>query len=181
MFTPKTGHTATKGNNTPSVFKPKNGKDLFIQPKLKVGQPGDKYEVEADQVADQVVNKQENGVQPNVSATPVSVQTMTEEDTIQEKSIAERIQPMANLSDAPLQRMEEDAIQMMEDEEVQTMPSEQEDVQLMEDEEVQTMPSEDEDVQLMEDEEAQMMFESDEPVQTMASDDDEVQMTTVGR
>ncbi len=144
MFASKTANTSTKGN-TPSVFKPKNGSDMFIQPKLKVGQPGDKYEVEADHTADQVVNKQQNSVEPNTSSTPVSVQTMTEDENIQEKPIAERIQPLTHLSDAPVQRME--------DEEVQTMSSE-EDVQLMEDEEVQTMSSE-EDVQMMEDEEVQ--------------------------
>ncbi len=154
MFTPKTANTATKGNNTPSVFKPKNGSDLFIQPKLKVGQPGDKYEVEADHAADQVVNKQQNGAQPDVSATPVSVQTMTEDENIQEKPIAQRIQPLTNLSDAtsvqraeeeePLQFQEEEDVQLQEDEEVQTMT--EEDVQMQEEEEVQTQ-SEDEEVQ----------------------------------
>ncbi len=144
MFTPKTANTATKGNNTPSIFKPKNGSDLFIQPKLKVGQPSDKYEVEADHVADQVVNKQQNGVQSNVSSAPVSVQTMTEDENIQEKPIAERIQPLTYLSDAPIQRMEEEPVQLQEEE----------DVQLQEDEEVQAQ-SEDEDVQLQEDEEVQ--------------------------
>ncbi|UZO81756.1 DUF4157 domain-containing protein [Aquimarina sp. ERC-38] len=160
MFTPKTAHTVTKGNNTPSVFKPKNRSDLFIQPKLKVGQSGDKYEVEADQVADQVVHEHQNGAQSTISPTPVSVQTMIEEETIQEKPIAERIQPLTNLSDASsVQRMEEE-VQTMPEEEVQMqeeevqMQDEEDEVQMQEDEEVQTQ-SEDEDVQLQEDEEVQ--------------------------
>ncbi len=163
MFTPKTANTATKGNTTPSVFKPKSGSDLFVQPKLKVGQPGDKYETEADHVADQVVNKQQHGTQSNISSSPIAVQTKTEDETIQEKPIAERIQPISNLSDAaPVQRMEEEEpvqkqedeeVQKQEDEEVQAM-SEDEEVQKQEDEEVQTM-SEDEEVQKQEDEELQ--------------------------
>ncbi|MBQ0734507.1 eCIS core domain-containing protein [Aquimarina celericrescens] len=167
MFTPKTANTATKGNNTPSVFKPKNRSDLFIQPKLKVGLPGDKYEVEADHVADQVVNKQQNGTHSNISSSPISVQTMTEDENIQEKPIAERIQPLTHLSDAPIQRMEEEEpvqmqeeedVQLQEEEEVQTMA--EGDVQLQE-EEVQTQ-SEEEDVQLQEDEEVQTQSEDEE-------------------
>ncbi len=153
MFSPKTSNTATKGNNTPSAFKPKSGSDMFIQPKVKVGQPGDKYEVEADHVADQVVNKQQKGAQPGITPTPVSVQTMTEEDTIQEKPIAERIQPLTSLSDSPsVQRMEEEPMQLQEDE----------DVQQMAEEEVQTMPAE-EDIQTM---------SAEEDVQTMAEDEE---------
>ena len=39
-----------KGSNTPFIG-PK------IQPKLTIGTPGDAYEVEADQMADTIVNK----------------------------------------------------------------------------------------------------------------------------
>ncbi|SHJ38608.1 eCIS core domain-containing protein [Aquimarina spongiae] len=162
MFSPKTAHTA-KDNNTPSVFKPKNGSDLFVQPKVKVGQPGDKYEVEADQVADQVVNKQQQGAASNITATPASVQTMSEDEQIQEKPIAERIQPLTHLSGtSPLQRMEEEEpVQLQEKEEVQMMS--EEDVQMQEEEEVQMMSEED--VQMQEEEEVQMMSEEDVQLQ----------------
>ncbi|MEM9896026.1 MAG: DUF4157 domain-containing protein, partial [Bacteroidota bacterium] len=161
MFSPKTAHTA-KGNNTPSVFKPKNGSDLFVQPKVKVGQPGDKYEVEADQVADQVVNKQQQGAASTIKATPASVQTMSEDEQIQEKPIAERIQPVTHLSGiSPLQRMEEEEPVQLQEEEVQTMP--EEDIQMQEDEEVQMMSEED--VQMQEEEEVQMQEEEDVQLQ----------------
>ena len=172
MFSPKTAHTAKDNNNTPSVFKPKNGSDLFVQPKVKVGQPGDKYEVEADQVADQVVNKQQPGAASTITATPASVQTMSEDEQIQEKPIAERIQPLTHLSGtSPLQRMEEEeSVQLQEEEEVQTMP--EEDVQMQEEEDVQMM-SEEEDIQLQEDEDVQMQEE--EEVQMMAEEDVQLQ------
>ncbi|MBQ0734505.1 hypothetical protein [Aquimarina celericrescens] len=38
MFASKTTKTASKGNNIPSVFKPKDGSDLFIQPKQEASQ-----------------------------------------------------------------------------------------------------------------------------------------------
>ncbi len=41
-----------------------NRNEPFIQPSLKVGQPGDKYEVEADQMADQIVQQ---GTVQNIS------------------------------------------------------------------------------------------------------------------
>ena len=171
MFSPKTAHTA-KDNNTPSVFKPKNGSDLFVQPKVKVGQPGDKYEVEADQVADQVVNKQQPGAASTITTTPASVQTMSEDERIQEKPIAERIQPLTHLSGtSPLQRMEEEeSVQLQEEEEVQTMP--EEDVQMQEEEEVQMM-SEEEDIQMQEEGE-EVQLQEDEDVQ-MQEEEDEVQ------
>ncbi|MHA7059785.1 hypothetical protein ACWGOQ_0021335 [Aquimarina sp. M1] len=37
------------------LFQPKKSNENFIQPKLKIGEPGDKYEVEADDIADKVV------------------------------------------------------------------------------------------------------------------------------
>ena len=46
----------------------------MIQAKLKIGQPGDKYEQEADHVADQVVNTPESsaGQKPDISQAPGS-------------------------------------------------------------------------------------------------------------
>ena len=53
-------------NKQPFFSKTKNKKvqakkeDSFFQPKLTIGQPGDKYEQEADTMADAVVNKSDN-------------------------------------------------------------------------------------------------------------------------
>ena len=44
----------TKKNSTFSAIQAANN-NLFFQPKLNVGKPGDKYEVEADKAADKVV------------------------------------------------------------------------------------------------------------------------------
>ncbi len=46
--------SAQKSNTHSSAA---NRNEPFIQPSLKVGQPGDKYEVEADQMADQIVQQ----------------------------------------------------------------------------------------------------------------------------
>jgi len=57
----------------------------FIQPKLKVGQVGDKYEVEADRVADKVVN--------NPAKKPKSLIQKMEapEEEVQQKPLASSI------------------------------------------------------------------------------------------
>ena len=76
-----------------------NQPDSFFQAKLKVGQPGDQYEQEADAMADKVV--QEKTQEENV-------QSQTEED-IQTKSIAEVLTPLVqkSTSNPDLQTTEE--------------------------------------------------------------------------
>ena len=59
---------------------------IGIQAKLKVGQPGDIYEQEADRVAEQVMRTAEPGVQR---------QAEEEEELVQTKSIAEQNTPLA--------------------------------------------------------------------------------------
>ena len=46
----------------------------LIQPKLKIGQPNDKYEQEADRVAEQVVAMSPN---TNITSTPPRIQRLT--------------------------------------------------------------------------------------------------------
>ena len=105
-----------------SFFKPK------VQPKLAMGTPGDKYEVEADKAADQIVA---NGNQstPLFPATP-AVQKQSEEAIQQQPvvdSISSGIQLKANKLATPptniqtmfaedLQRKEEENIQEKEEE-----------------------------------------------------------------
>ena len=92
-------------NATPSRPSPSNGQKggTFIQPKLNIGKPGDKYEVEADRMADMVVAKGNDQTSPFFA--PVStvqkqneedVQTQ-QEDTLQEKPLAETITPVIQL------------------------------------------------------------------------------------
>jgi len=55
-----------------------------LQAKLKIGQPGDKYEQEADRVADAVMRMPEPGVQRQVEPEE-------EEETLQSKPLANQI------------------------------------------------------------------------------------------
>lgn len=173
MFTPaaKNNTNAKPSNSNP--FKKAKGESAFIQAKLNVGKPGDKYEVEADTVVDKVVSKQQGGTLGGDSAffSPTATPTIQkQEDTeVQEKSIAQNITPTVQLApvEEKVQKMEEENVQAKEDEEVQS--KEEENVQSKEDEEVQS--KEEESVQSKEDEEIQSKEE--ENVQT--KEDEEVQ------
>ena len=67
-----------------------------LQAKLKIGQPGDKYEQEADRVADAVMRMPEPGVQRQVKPQE------EEEETLQSKPLANQITPLVQV-----QRQEE--------------------------------------------------------------------------
>jgi hypothetical protein len=92
MFAAKNTTTAP----SPSSITNK-GTNSFIQPKLSIGKSDDKYEVEADHVADQVVAKSNEPTTPFFPATP-SIQKQSEEETIQEKSLVDSITPVVQLN-----------------------------------------------------------------------------------
>lgn len=109
-----------------------------IQPKLTIGQPGDKYEREADAVAETVVNR---GKAPTTTQGPAGVQrlpiTPVGSGRLQRLATPDE-EKMPSTND---QRMEEDKaiqekpdLQRMEapEEELQTKPEEEEPVQMME-------------------------------------------------
>lgn len=129
-----------------SFFKPK------VQAKLAMGTPGDKYEIEADHMADQVVNK---------TGTGDAVQKMEGEEEIQQKPLAATVTPLiqkmgASEEEAHVQKMEEEeSVQAMEEEESVQKMEEEEAVQAMEEEEPVQKMEEDEAVQAMEEEEVQ--------------------------
>jgi len=75
-----------------------------LQAKLKIGQPGDRYEQEADRVAEQVMQMPE----PRVQRQPIEEE---EEEQIQTKQVTEQITPL-------VQRQVEEE----EEEQVQTKP-----------------------------------------------------------
>ena len=126
-----------------------------VQTKIEVGSANDKYEVEADRMADSVVNKQ--------AATPNKFTSTTAD--VQQKPLAEQITPLVQKSSAEeepqakLQRMEEEEaaqakLQRMEEEEPQAK------LQRMEEEEPQAK------LQRMEEEEPQaklQRMEEEEP------------------
>ncbi|WP_167619858.1 eCIS core domain-containing protein [Maribellus sediminis] len=90
------------GNRSAKEFKPSattgNRAQPFIQPSLKVGQPGDRYEKEADQMADQIMMKgkaqrdTESSFFPPVSSVQLKTHTASNDifdaaiPSVQEKS-----------------------------------------------------------------------------------------------
>ncbi len=120
MFAAKNTTTST----TPPATANK-GTNTFIQPKLNIGKPGDKYEVEADKAADQIVAKNNDTRTPFFPATP-SIQKQSEEDIQQ--------QPVVDSITTGIQLKEDNAIQKAEEEEVQQQEeSGQEELQMMTD------------------------------------------------
>ncbi|QDH80409.1 DUF4157 domain-containing protein [Echinicola soli] len=116
-----------KGN--PAQKQPEN----FFQAKLNVGQPGDKYEMEADQMADQVVNGINDVPVATTADTPIQSQQEEEmqqegsgEPEIQEKPLAESVTPVvqAQVEEEQVQeKEEEEELQMQDDEELQKSPA----------------------------------------------------------
>ncbi|PKV49123.1 uncharacterized protein DUF4157 [Aquimarina sp. MAR_2010_214] len=123
-------------------------KGSFIQPKLKVGKPGDKYEVEADKMADQVVSKSSSNSDGAIQKKGGS------EEEVQQKPLASSITPLVQTS--MFKDRKEGGVQKMEEEEPVQAMEEEESVQAMEEEEP---------VQAMEEEEPVQAMEEEEPVQ----------------
>ncbi|GAA0727942.1 hypothetical protein GCM10009430_36600 [Aquimarina litoralis] len=142
------------------------GSQAFIQPKLKVGQPGDKYEVEADKMADQVVNK------PS-SKTEGAIQKKGSEEEVQQKPLASTITPFVQRS--MFKDRNEGTVQKMEEEEAVQQKEEEESVQKMEEEETVQQKEEEDAVQKMEEEETVQSkcddCESEESVQKMEEEE----------
>lgn len=100
MFAPRTNTSQFKPNN--HLF---GGATCgFVQPKLNIGSPKDKYEIEADKAADQIVSKSKEGAATSSFIAPSThiqkqseeeIQTKEKEDTIvQEKPVVENITPL---------------------------------------------------------------------------------------
>ncbi len=163
-FFSKANDTAVQTKAEQPFFQPAispfgGGAGGGIQTKLTVGQPGDKYEKEADNVADAVVNnsggaapaiqqKEISNIQRSTLASPekdekfsTAEQRMEEDKMIQEKSEEEEI---------PVQKMEEEEEpEVMKMDEKEEMP-----VQKMEEEEpIQQKEEEEPEVMKMEKEE----------------------------
>ncbi len=98
--------------NNPSPFQKKNDGNAFIQPKLNMGTPGDKYEVEADNVADRVVARTQNQDTflntsssslffPSAQTSAIqnsTVEEFPEQEGISEKSMEESVAPVSQSS-----------------------------------------------------------------------------------
>ena len=168
----KIDKSKSRNKSSSPFFNSKNDPGFFnIQQKLKVGQPGDKYEVEADRVADEVVNSQSENQPFFAPAQSNSIQTKPNR-FIQEKPIAENITPLvqrqeeeeeeaqAKLQEITVQRQEE------EEEELQMQPIEEEEEMLqpkLRDVIIQRQVEEEEEtLQMQEEEELQMQSEEEE-------------------
>jgi len=111
LFAPKTNTQTTSAKN--SLFGGES--DAFVQPKLSVGQPGDRYEVEADKAADQIVARDQQQTPSFISPTP-AIQRQTDEDVqkqeleneIQQKPVVDPISPGVQLKPLIQQQTEEE-------------------------------------------------------------------------
>ena len=144
MFTKTSQHT----NSGNSALLHKERDSSFIQPKLNVGKPGDKYEQEADRAADQIVAKS-NQSESFIAPSP-TVQKQENENEIQQKSVVDPIIPGVQLKESFfLQKVTEDEsvqakcadcekekIQKKEEEEFQSKADEEK-VQSQKDENIQ--------------------------------------------
>ncbi|SHM98920.1 eCIS core domain-containing protein [Flavobacterium pectinovorum] len=89
--------------SSPSAFNSRQGDDFFgVQAKLNIGKSNDKYEVEADNVADQVVSKKQNSTSESFFSPSPAVQKKSnepkkDENAVQKKSLAENITPVVQL------------------------------------------------------------------------------------
>ena len=161
MFSPKTQNTKPSAA-TNSI------ENSFIQPKLNVGKPGDKYEVEADRAADQIVaggkeNKTSSFFAPSVQKkNEDEVQKQeSNENKIQQKPLVDPITPGVQLKSESILQKQEEEIQQKEEEEVQTKKESTETslggdiIQQQAEEDIQE--KEDEEIQEKEDEEVQQL------------------------
>lgn len=89
--------------SSPSAFNSRQGDDFFgVQAKLNIGKSNDKYEVEADNVADRVVSKKQNSTSESFFSPSPAVQKKLnepkkDENTVQKKSLVENITPVVQL------------------------------------------------------------------------------------
>jgi hypothetical protein len=116
----------TNSDFDPEVKLNHFGEPAFIQPnstvqaRLKMGQVNDKYEKEADSVADKVVNRSMTHGQGATFGADSSIQKQEEKEAeVQAKPIGETISPLVQKmesEDDPVQRVEEEEVQQKKNE-----------------------------------------------------------------
>ncbi|MGC9354332.1 MAG: DUF4157 domain-containing protein, partial [Mariniphaga sp.] len=172
MFKAATKNTGTKSNNTLLFQNNEKARQTFFQPKLNVGTPGDKYEVEADKIADQVIDHspmtEQSFFTPTISPTVNSGQPAP----VQNKPVADSITPLLQRQDEEEEMMqmqpveeEEERIQSQAEEEQETIQRQPEE----EEESLQMQPVEEEEEEMV-----QGQMEEDEMVQQQQDEGNEV-------
>jgi Domain of unknown function (DUF4157) len=131
-----------------------------IQAKLTVGQPGDRYEREADSMADRVVSRQPS--EANEQGGLI-------------RQISPVIQRQAEEEEVQTQAEEEETVQAQEEEEVQSQTEEEEEtIQAQEEEEIQAQGEEEEEmVQAQEEEEEEIQAQAEEEETVQAQEEEE--------
>lgn len=81
----------------------------LIQPKLTIGQPGERYEQEADRIADLVMRMPEPHLHRQVE--PEEEEEEEEEETLQAKPLAGQVTPLVQSQVEPEKEEEEEALQ----------------------------------------------------------------------
>ena len=156
-FFKKEGESETSVMKSSAPFFTANG----IQAKLIVGQPGDRFEQQANRVADKIVNGHNQAINHKSNGQDTQLH---EEDGVHMQEEEEELQMQEEEEEVQMQEEEEEPIQMQEEEEL---------VQLQEEEEVQ-MQEEENDLQMQEEVEVQMQEEEEEPIQMQ--EEEELQM-----
>lgn len=124
-FSPK----AKSSSSNTSSFNSRKSEDFFgVQAKLNIGKSNDKYEAEADTIADKIVsNKSGEKSESFFNSSPIRKNQATEvhkkeinENEIQEKPLAESITPVVQLQ--PIQKCdcEDESVQKKEENDVET-------------------------------------------------------------
>lgn len=145
------------GSRSNPFFKKNNSSDFFPpQTKMQVNEPGDVFEQEADEAADQVLEKKEGSA--HISGAG-GIQKQSLDENIQEKPAFPTITPLVQtMEEEPetVQKQEEDLqretaedLQAQEEEEELQMANDEgmEDLQMEREEDVQTQEEEEEELQ----------------------------------
>ena len=117
MFKSASVNTASPKSNSSSLFQSDKSEDAFVQPKLTVGKPNDKYEVEADRMADKVVAKGKDTANSFFSPSP-KIQKQQEE-TVNAYTVDNKVdkKPEVSTTNSEIQKQEEEVQEKEEGEE----------------------------------------------------------------
>lgn len=153
-----------KDKNSSPFFSSRESQGFFgVQPKLTMGKPNDKYEQEADKIADAVVRNAQNKTNSISAENGMPLQTKRGE-LIQEKPLAESITPLVQKKDEVRVKAEEEELQAKAEEEEEMVQG-----QVEEEEEVQAQAEEEEEpVQMQTDDE-----EEEVPVKGESEEEEE--------
>lgn len=141
--------TNTKIKKPKPVLRPKrseyrNGlsypsKTMSIQTKLTIGKPNDRYEKEADRVADKVVSMPEpSSTKGGTTAVQKKGATCTQEEKVQQKPLAASITPWVQRQ--PEDEVQPKLLQMQEEEKEDEKPIQEKLIQRKEEEQEELQP-----------------------------------------